>query len=81
MRKLVLVGLLALPLTANSIGWNTIAGLNKERVKVDHEYKIKTSGNEPRVYEWTPKDNRSVTCLFVAGTKSSGVACYKKENK
>ena len=63
--------------SANAIGWNTISNLGNERVKPKEVYNLDTSGNTPRVYEWTPKGNKNVTCVFVAGTKSSGVACYK----
>ena len=65
---------------ADAIGWNTISGLGKESVEPRHEYKLNTSGNSPRVYEFTPKDNKNITCVFIAGTKSSGLACYPKNN-
>lgn len=78
MKKLLIIGAMMLPLSASAIGWNTISGLGKETVKPHAAYKLGTSGNSPRVYEWTPKGNKNITCVFVAGTKSSGVACYLK---
>jgi len=80
MKKLLVIGaIMMLPLSASALGWNTLSGMGKESVEPKHEYKLNTSGNSPRVYEWTPKDNKNITCVFVAGTKSSGVACYPKK--
>lgn len=46
------------------------------------KYLLSTYGYDVRVYEWTPKDNKDVTCVFVAGQEnSSGVACYPKKTK
>lgn len=48
--------------------------------KNDHKYKLESYGFDVRVYEWTPKDNKNVRCVFVAGNEnSSGVACYDVE--
>jgi len=65
---------------ADALGWDTIAGMSKENVKPTHEYKLDTSGYSPRVYEWTPKDNKNITCVFVAAERKGGVACYPKNN-
>jgi len=44
------------------------------------KYKIDTHGFNVRVYEWTPKYNKDVRCVFVAGSEnSSGNACYNVE--
>lgn len=47
------------------------------------KYKLDVYGFDVRVYEWIPKDNPNVRCVFVAGNEnSSGVACYDvKEEK
>jgi|AntRauTorcE11897_2_1112592.scaffolds.fasta_scaffold28584_2 opacity protein-like surface antigen len=60
--------------TAVTSGWPTIENVTK--------YKVSTHGYDVRVYEWTPKDNKNVRCVFVAGSEnSSGVACYPVEDK
>lgn len=48
-------------------------------VPTTDKYEIKTYGYDSRVYEWTPKHNPNISCVFVASSKSSGVACYPKE--
>lgn len=58
--------------SAATSGWPTIENVKK--------YKVSTYGYDVRVYEWTPKDNKNVRCVFVAGNEnSSGVACYPVE--
>jgi len=48
-----------------------------ETVGTKH-YKIEAYGYDVRVYEWTPKENPDVRCVFTAGHEnSSGTACYK----
>ena len=50
--------------------------------KPDHKYMVETHGFDVRVYEWTPKENKNISCVFVAGnSNSSGVACYPKKVK
>lgn len=59
--------------SAATSGWPTIENVTK--------YKVSTYGYDVRVYEWTPKDNKNVRCVFVAGNEnSSGVACYPVKN-
>lgn len=53
-----------------------------EKKQAHHKYKLNTYGWSVRVYEWTPKDNPKITCVFLAGeTNSTGVACYPKKSK
>lgn len=63
---------------SHALGWNTLSGMGKETVKPHAAYKLGTSGNSPRVYEWTPKDNKNITCVFVSSSSKGGVACYPK---
>jgi hypothetical protein len=45
-------------------------------------YKLEAFGNDVRVYEWTPRDNKNVRCVFAAGSQNAtGVACYEVETK
>jgi len=58
--------------SAATSGWPTIENVTK--------YKVSTYGYDVRVYEWTPKDNKNVRCVFVAGNEnSSGASCYPVE--
>lgn len=73
---LILLMLALAPITSSAIGWNTIVGLGKETIKPTDAYKLGTSGNEPRVYEWIPKHNNAIRCVFVSSFEKGGVSCY-----
>lgn len=80
---LVLVLAIALFATPAFAGWltNQIAG-DGEGTKKSVMYKLEAFGNDLRVYEWTPRENPNVRCVFVAGSENStGVACYPVEKK
>jgi len=56
-----------------SSGWDT---------KTTEHYKLNVMNFDVRVYEFTPKHNKDVRCVFVAGNEnSSGVACYNIKTK
>jgi hypothetical protein len=89
MKKFILVALmlvLASPVFAG--GWlngainNVIAGGSDAPNKATTMYRIETMGNDVRLYEWTPQDNKNIRCIFAAGSENStGVACYEVEEK
>ena len=81
MKKLLLAGLLLTATSVTNAGlFDTVATGNWPTKKPSAKYKVETYGYDIRVYEWTPKDNKNITCVFVAGNKnSSGVACYPKK--
>ena len=84
MKKILalVVVLLFVAVHANA-GWltNQIAG-DGEGTKKSIMYKLEAFGNDVRIYEWTPRDNPNVRCVFAAGsTNSTGVACYEVEEK
>ena len=87
MNKLLLTGALLTTtlLTATSAHaglFASVATSGWEDKKPDHKYIVETYGYDVRVYEWTPKNNPDVSCVFVAGNEnSSGVACYPKKKK
>lgn len=84
MKKLLLAGLLATAIAtpAHAGLFDSVATGNWPTKSVTAKYKLDTYGYDVRVYEWTPKDNKNVTCVFVAGNEnSSGVACYDKKTK
>lgn len=62
--------------------WDSLATSGMPTDDVDHKYKLDVHGYNVRVYEWTPKENPNVSCVFLAGNEnSSGVACYEKKSK
>ena len=74
---LIVASVIAIPTVATAglkdslltAGWGTVDPTVK--------YKMDTYGYNVRIYEWAPKDNKDVRCVFVAGnTNSTGVACY-----
>lgn len=59
---------------------NMVAG-EGEKTEKSRRYALEAFGNDVRVYEWTPLENKNVRCVFVAGSQNStGVACYEVED-
>lgn len=79
MKQLFLcLSLLAITSTAYAGLFDSVATSGWDDKETTAKYKLKTYGFDVRVYEWVPKDNSNVRCVFVAGnTNSTGVACYK----
>lgn len=48
------------------------------RSEVDRSYFIESSGQDMRVYEFTPKTSPGVQCVFVGATQKGGLACFPK---
>lgn len=46
----------------------------------DHEYEIDTWGSNSEVYEFTPKSNPNMSCVFVIldNVKAMGLQCFPK---
>ena len=53
---------------------------NKALVNANYEYEIDTWGSNSEVYEFTPKSNRSKTCVFVMldNGRAMGLQCFNK---
>ena len=77
MKKFLILSLLFVsPFTQAGL-LSSIVTSGQETIKPNIEYKLNTYGFDVRVYEWTPKDNENMRCIFVAGeSNSTGVACY-----
>lgn len=65
-----------LTLSAQAGLWEKVTTMGTQTVKPSSEYLIETAGWNIRVYEWIPADNPNVRCMFAAGSKKGGVACY-----
>lgn len=84
MKKRLLIGALlsTLSLSAYAGLFDQIATGTWKSVEPTTAYKLETYGYNVRVYEWAPKDNPNMRCVFVAGeTNSTGVACYPASEK
>ena len=76
-KKLLIVTALCLCAVSAQAGWfDTTIGWGTTTTSI--KYKLSVNGSDVRVYEWVPAHNRNMSCVFVAGKKSSGVACYPK---
>lgn len=85
---LMMVLVMALFASPACAGWmqgalnNALAGGSDAPNKPTTMYRIETMGNDVRMYEWTPQDNKNIRCVFAAGSENStGVACYEVEEK
>lgn len=68
--------------TAHAGLWDSAVTSGWPTKDVTTKYKLDTYGFDVRVYEWTPRDNKNVRCVFVAGSNNStGVACYNIPEK
>jgi hypothetical protein len=67
---------LVLSLSTQAGLWEKMTTMGAQTVKPSSEYLIETAGWNIRVYEWIPADNPNVRCMFAAGSKKGGVACY-----
>jgi len=56
--------------------WEKVTTMGAQTIKPSSEYLIETAGWNIRVYEWIPADNPNIRCMFAAGSKKGGVACY-----
>jgi len=76
----IVLGVIAFMWLMNSAnaGWlDSAVTMNWPTQEPKHQYKVSVHGFDVRVYEWVPKDNPDMRCVFVAGNEnSSGVACY-----
>ena len=76
MKKLLLLSMMLLPLSASAGMWEKLSTIGDEVIKPTNTYNVEASGWNLRVVEWTPKNNPNVRCMFAGGSKKGGVACY-----
>jgi hypothetical protein len=61
--------------------WTSISGLGTKEIKPDVVYTVDTAGENPRVYEFTPKNNQNYICIIVyteGAHKSPVMQCIPK---
>lgn len=77
---LVLAIGLTLSLPSSAGLFDTVATSGWDNKEVSAKYKLKSYGYPVRAYEWTPKYNKNVRCVFIAGSESlGGGGCYNVE--
>lgn len=81
-KLIALVALIALGSTTAYAGlYSRIGNMAKDERKVESTYTLEVIGENPSVYEFTPKHAPDVLCVFlkVQGTQKSPVMqCFKK---
>lgn len=81
-KKIILVALLAI--VANAGVWTSVSGFATKEINPDATYTVDTIGQNPRVYEFTPKGNPTYVCiaLFTEGAyKAPVMQCIPKKEK
>lgn len=76
MRKIMTVGLMCLLVAL--AGCDSGSVFNAEQMHTDATTRIESAGWDMRVYEFTPRTAPNMQCVFVAGTRKGGLACFGK---
>jgi len=75
--------LLFLLLSTTSAGmWTTVSGFGTKEIDPDVTYTLDTIGQNPRVYEFTPKNNTDYICIIVyteGDNKSPTMQCIPRK--
>jgi uncharacterized protein YxeA len=78
MKKILAILVLALSLNAGL--FSTMQNLNMDEIKTN-AYTIDTAGYNPRIYEFTPKGDKSKLCIMAFGNSKNGsptIFCFTK---
>ena len=65
--------------------YSTVSGLlTMKEIKPLSSYTLGTTGINPRVYEFTPQNDKSILCVVVFGNSDNGTSvpamqCFKKK--
>lgn len=79
---LIIVATLLAVSSASAGVWDSMATSGWDEKSPTAKYKLDVYGYDVRIYEWTPKDNPNIRCVFAAGNEnSSGVSCYPVEKR
>ena len=80
----ILVLIMITIVTANAGVWTSISGFGAKEIKPDVTYTLDTIGQNPRIYEFTPKNNQNYICIIVyteGNAKSPTMQCIPKSNQ
>lgn len=76
MKKLLVIMLLALPLSAQAGMWEKLSTMGQATKKNTAAYTVEAAGWNIRVVEWIPQHNPNIRCMFGGGSAKGGIACY-----
>lgn len=82
-KRILVTAIILIPLTASTAyagAWEKWTSIGNKTLPTK-TYNIEASGWDVRVITWTPPDAPNVSCVFAAGSKKGGVACYPKQIK
>lgn len=51
-----------------------------KQMKSDAVSRLEATGEDLRIYEFTPQTDPNVQCIFVAATSKGGPFCWEKKN-
>jgi hypothetical protein len=54
---------------------------NTAALRNDKVGRLEATGEDLRVYEFTPQTSPNMQCVFVAGEKKGGLQCWEKAGK
>ena len=54
---------------------------NTKQLKSDRVGRLAATGEDLRVYEFTPQSDPTRQCVFVAGNQKAGLVCWVKDSK
>ena len=52
---------------------------NTRTVKADTVMRVEATGDDLRVYEFTPQTAPHLTCIFIAGYRKGGLVCVPRK--
>ena len=61
----ILIFILSSVIIVNAGVWTSLSGFGQKEIKPDTTYTLDTVGQNPRVYEFTPKNNQDYICIIV----------------
>lgn len=76
MKKLLMIPVLALTLAACESG--SYFDPNTKQTTADAVARMEATGNDLRIYEFTPQTAPNMQCVFVAGAQKAGLVCFPK---
>jgi hypothetical protein len=80
MKKLLFLATIGLTTLYGGV-WTSVSGFGTKEINPDITYTLDTIGENPRVYEFTPRQNQDYLCVVVyteGDYKSPVMQCFPK---
>ncbi|MCL8384133.1 hypothetical protein [Xanthobacter aminoxidans] len=78
MKRFLIAALAVAGLTLAGCEDGSYFNANTKQLKSDKVGRLEASGDDLRVYEFTPQSDPTKQCVFVAGDKKGGLVCFDK---